>query len=410
MAAGIYIHIPFCVRKCLYCDFVSGIGSMETMQRYQNALLNEIESTVINETVDSVFFGGGTPSVYPVEYIEEIMSLLYKKFNIVKNISDKTYTGRDYMNNNGITNNPCEITIECNPGTLDMDKLYRYRKSGINRLSMGLQSSDNDELKTLGRIHTYEEFEQSFIMARKTGFTNINIDIMSAIPNQSLASYKSTLEKLVRLNPEHISAYSLIIEEGTVFYSKYSEGKECDSDLPDEDTDREMYHFTKNFLSKNGYGRYEISNYAKKEMECKHNLKYWSRDNYYGFGISAASLVDNVRYTNISDIDKYMNIMENASSNEGVVSHEIKTHIRETQEKIDIYGQMEEFMFLGLRKIKGINIKEFKNVFGREIHSVYGNVLDKMCENELMEYTGEYYRLSDKGIDVSNVVLAEFLL
>lgn len=404
MAAGIYIHIPFCVRKCLYCDFVSGVGSKEKMESYQNALLKEIESTVINETVDSVFFGGGTPSVYPVEYIEEIMTLLYKNFNIIGNSMIGNIPDRV-----NAVNNLAEITIECNPGTLDTDKLYRYKKAGINRLSIGLQSASDDELKILGRIHTYKEFEHSFIMAREAGFANINIDIMSAIPNQSLSSYKNTLKKVINLNPEHISAYSLIIEEGTDFYSKYGEGKKGESELPDEDTDREMYHFTKEFLRENGYERYEISNYAKEGKECRHNLKYWSRDNYYGFGISASSLKDNVRYTNINDIDKYINVMECIDKSADVETDMLNEFIRESQEEIDINEQMEEFMFLGLRKIKGVSVKEFENLFKKDIHSIYGNILKKMCNNELMEYKYEYYRLTDRGIDVSNMVLAEFL-
>lgn len=404
MAAGIYIHIPFCVRKCLYCDFVSGVGSKEKMESYQNALLKEIESTVINETVDSVFFGGGTPSVYPVEYIEEIMTLLYKNFNIIGNSMIGNIPDRA-----NAVNNLAEITIECNPGTLDTDKLYRYKKAGINRLSIGLQSASDDELKILGRIHTYKEFEHSFIMAREAGFANINIDIMSAIPNQSLSSYKNTLKKVINLNPEHISAYSLIIEEGTDFYSKYGEGKKGESELPDEDTDREMYHFTKEFLRENGYERYEISNYAKEGKECRHNLKYWSRDNYYGFGISASSLKDNVRYTNINDIDKYINVMECIDKSADVETDMLNEFIRESQEEIDINEQMEEFMFLGLRKIKGVSVKEFENLFKKDIHSIYGNILKKMCNNELMEYKYEYYRLTDRGIDVSNMVLAEFL-
>jgi oxygen-independent coproporphyrinogen-3 oxidase len=285
MAAGIYIHIPFCVRKCLYCDFVSRTGSKEDMQRYHRALINEIELTVVKETVDSIFFGGGTPSVYPVEYIEEIIDKLKCRCDVREN---------------------SEITIECNPGTLNMDKLYRYRQAGINRISIGLQSCNNEELKKLGRIHTYEEFEHSFIMARDAGFNNINIDIMSAIPDQTIASYKETLHKVVSLRPQHISAYSLIIEEGTPFFSEYGKGSKNENKLPDEDTDREMYHLTKAYLKENGYERYEISNYARSEKECKHNIKYWNRDNYYGFGVSAASLVDNVRYTNISDIINYV--------------------------------------------------------------------------------------------------------
>lgn len=378
MAAGIYIHIPFCVRKCFYCDFVSGIGNQDTMRQYQSALLNEIESTVIDETVDSVFLGGGTPSVYPVVYIEEIMNKLSERYAL--NPAD------------------AEITIECNPGTLTDDKLAAYKAVGINRISIGLQSANDYELNILGRIHTYEEFRQSYDMVRKTGFENINVDIMSAIPNQSLNSYQETVEKVVRLEPEHISAYSLIIEEGTVFTHQYGSGTKGEKELPDEDTDREMYHWTKDYLSQNGYERYEISNYAKAGKACRHNLKYWSRDNYYGFGIAASSLADNVRYTNTGNIEEYLSY------------HGETAHIRAVTEKIDIKGQMEEYMFLGLRKMQGICIEEFYQMFHTDMHQIYGVVLNKMCENGLMDCRDGYYRLSERGIDVSNMVLCEFLL
>jgi oxygen-independent coproporphyrinogen-3 oxidase len=278
-----------------------------------------------------------------------------------------------------------------------MDKLYRYRQAGINRISIGLQSCNNEELKKLGRIHTYEEFEHSFIMARDAGFNNINIDIMSAIPDQTIASYKETLHKVVSLRPQHISAYSLIIEEGTPFFSEYGKGSKNENKLPDEDTDREMYHLTKAYLKENGYERYEISNYARSEKECKHNIKYWNRDNYYGFGVSAASLVDNVRYTNISDIINYV-------ENEGKPQY-----IRESEDIINKQEQMEEYMILGLRKMKGICIKDFNRIFDTKIENIYGETLEKMCNNGLMECDSGYYRLTEYGIDVSNIVLAEFL-
>lgn len=377
MAAGIYIHIPFCVKKCLYCDFVSNVGNEEQMKKYQKALLSEMDLTAIDEKVDSVFLGGGTPSVYPVDYVEEIMDRILRRYPL-----DKEHA---------------EITIECNPGTVTFEKLKRYRESGINRISFGLQSANNDELKTLGRIHTYEEFEQSYRMAREAGFDNINVDIMSAIPKQSFDSYKETLCMVAELEPEHISSYSLIVEEGTPFYHRYGEGSEGEKELPDEDTDREMYHFTKEFLGQNGYDRYEISNYAKEKKECRHNLKYWNRDNYYGFGVAAASLVDNKRYVNVSNINTYI-------ENKGNVSL-----MRASTELIEVKEQMEEYMFLGLRKMKGISAKDFEHTFHVDIHNVYGGVLEKMCKNDLMQYNNGYYCLSDRGIDVSNVVLAEFL-
>ncbi|MBQ3546328.1 MAG: oxygen-independent coproporphyrinogen III oxidase [Lachnospiraceae bacterium] len=376
MKAGIYIHIPFCKQKCLYCDFVSNCGSDEDMRGYQKALLNEIESTVINETVDSVFFGGGTPSIYPKEYIGEIMDLLKKK---------------------NVLSPDLECTIEANPGTLNYEKLCYYKSVGINRISIGLQSANDEELKVLGRIHTYDKFIESYELAKKAGFDNINIDLMSAIPLQTFESYKETLKKVVGLNPTHISAYSLIIEEGTPFYDKYYGDDEFEKLLPDEDTERKMYHYTKEFLLKKGYSRYEISNYSKVGYECKHNLKYWSRINYYGFGVAAASLVNNVRYLNTDNRKDYV------QANGDI------TKIRIEENEILINEQMEEYMFLGLRKVKGISIKEFERIFEKNVYDEYGEVINKHLENGLLEIKENRIFLTDKGLDVSNFVMSDFL-
>lgn len=422
MSAGIYIHIPFCKQKCLYCDFVSAKGCDRDMELYEEALLKEIESTEIDEPVDSVFFGGGTPSVYKVEYIEEILKIILRKYNIDKDIA--------------------EITIEVNPGTVDYDKLKRYRAAGINRISIGLQSADNEELKLLGRIHTYEKFVETYTEARRAGFNNINIDLMSAIPYQTVNSFMETLKKVVKLNPEHISAYSLIIEEGTPFYNKYGENGEFSDAIPSEETDREMYHMTKTFLKENGYERYEISNYSKKGYECKHNIKYWSRDNYYGFGVAAASLVNNLRYSNISDRDKYIDILLRRKLDRTDIERINNTNIDEIRDEISEVNkdeQIEEFMFLGLRKMEGISLKEFERVSGKTLREEYGEIPDRqisegLCEvvridgdkdvEDILKYVDkniskekcgeikdneEYFRLTERGIDISNSVFVEFM-
>lgn len=422
MSAGIYIHIPFCKQKCLYCDFISAKGCDRDMELYEEALLKEIESTEIDEPVDSVFFGGGTPSVYKVEYIEEILKIILRKYNIDKDIA--------------------EITIEVNPGTVDYDKLKRYRAAGINRISIGLQSADNEELKLLGRIHTYEKFVETYTEARRAGFNNINIDLMSAIPYQTVNSFMETLKKVVKLNPEHISAYSLIIEEGTPFYNKYGENGEFSDAIPSEETDREMYHMTKTFLKENGYERYEISNYSKKGYECKHNIKYWSRDNYYGFGVAAASLVNNLRYSNISDRDKYIDILLRRKLDRTDIERINNTNIDEIRDEISEVNkdeQIEEFMFLGLRKMEGISLKEFERVSGKTLREEYGEIPDRLiseglCEvvridgdkdvEDILKYVDkniskekcggikdneEYFRLTERGIDISNSVFVEFM-
>lgn len=380
MSAGIYIHIPFCKRKCLYCDFISGCGNTDLYQKYQKSLLGEIEQTKINQRVDTIFFGGGTPSIYPVKYINQILKQIRQKEcmdNETKNI---------------------EITIEANPGTLTEEKLQGYHDIGINRISIGLQSANNNELLKLGRIHTYEEFLASYENARNSGFTNINIDIMSAIPGQTMKSYQDTLKKVVELNPEHISAYSLIVEENTPFYKMYAKGAEHEKELPDEETERAMYYFTKEFLREKGYARYEISNYAKKGFECKHNKKYWERSDYYGFGVAASSLVGNLRYTNTMDLDDYI---ENAG---------VMEHLRPDKQILTRKDQMEEFMFLGLREMRGISVKDFEMQFHQSIYDIYDKVITNLIAEKLCILREDRLLLTDRGIDVSNAVLAEFLL
>ncbi len=379
---GIYVHIPFCIRKCLYCDFLSDTADTNVRKQYIEALVNEICSCPLKDidyksqyTVDTIFFGGGTPSVLEGDQIDEIMKALAFRFDISK---------------------VREVTIECNPGTATLDKLESYKKSGINRLSIGLQSANDDELKTLGRIHDYKQFLETFKMAREAGFDNINIDLMSAIPGQSLDSYKDTLNKVISLTPEHISSYSLIIEEGTPFYDMYGESG---PDEPDEDTEREMYYMTERLLNEAGYHRYEISNYSLEGYECRHNSSYWTGTDYIGLGIGAASLIDGVRYSNTSDLYSYMKACSKAAE---VLTEEYRI--------LSQNERMEEFMFLGLRMIRGISAKEFKERFSQDIYAVYAKPLEKLVKDGLIIINGDNIKLTSKGIDVSNTALANFLL
>lgn len=378
MTAGIYLHIPFCVKKCLYCDFISGTNSKETIENYINSMVNEIESTDIKQDVDSVFIGGGTPSSIPPEYIAKVVDCLRIKL------------GNRFLKDS-------EITIETNPKTISENALKIYHDAGINRISMGLQSCIDSELKSLGRIHTFKDFLDSYNIATRY-FDNINIDLISGIPHQTMDSFKESLKKVGDLNPNHISVYSLIIEEGTPFYEMYGpKGKFKDS-LPNEDIDREMYHFTKEYLSTLGYNRYEISNYAKENKESRHNLKYWKGNNYYGFGIAAASLVDNIRYKNTDNLKEYIDAMGSPEK------------IRRTQEILDIEDCMSEYMILGLRLIKGVSPKEFKARFNEDMENKYGDILNKYLNMGLLHTTIDgNFALTDKGLDISNSVMEEFL-
>ena len=294
--------------------------------------------------------------------------------------------------------------MECNPGTVTQEKIVTLKEVGVNRLSIGLQSAKNSELKELGRIHTYQQFIQTFQIARTAGFTNINVDLMSALPGQTFKSYSETLQKIIALEPEHISAYSLIIEEGTPFYDRYGKDIKANCEylpLPDEDTERKMYYETKKILKNAGYHRYEISNYAKRGFECRHNLSYWTGKDYVGFGTGAASYLNGVRYSNLKDTKIYIKKMK-----EEGIADTIKENIQILTNK----EKMEEFMFVGLRLCAGVSKLKFEKQFGYPMESIYGNVLDKMKENKLLKIKGDYCILTKRGMDISNYVLAHFLL
>ena len=367
----LYIHISFCVRKCAYCDFLSAPGSEEAKASYTEALLREIEAVKTEKReVSSIFVGGGTPSALSPSLMGDIFEKIHKSFSVAPD---------------------AEITIEANPGTLSKEKLFLYRNVGINRLSLGLQSPEAAELKSLGRIHTYEEFLESFSLAREAGFQNINVDLMCALPDQTYEGWIRNLRKVAALHPEHISAYSLIIEEGTPFAKRKL-------NLPDEDTEYRMYEDTAGILAEYGYEQYEISNYAKKDLACQHNVGYWTRKEYLGLGLGAASLWGNQRFSNTSDFSAYLK--ESGSPEK----------IRENRETLSLEDEMSEFMFLGLRMTEGVSKAEFLEGFGTPIESVYGNVLDKYKSVGLLEEKEGRIFLTRAGIHVSNGVMAEFLL
>lgn len=383
---GIYIHIPFCISKCIYCDFCSAPADDAVKERYVEALCREIEAAGAqaaengdNRGISTIFFGGGTPSILTPQLSVRIMSAVRGAFTVAPD---------------------AEITVECNPGTLTDEKLETYRRMGVNRLSIGLQSPDNAELKALGRIHTYEQFEESYHAARRAGFDNINIDIMSAIPHQTVAGYEKNLKKIIELAPEHISAYSLIVEEGTPLYDMVE--RSGGTLLPSEDEDREMYALTKKTLSDAGYSRYEISNYAKPGFECRHNMSYWRRTDYLGFGVAAASLLKKSacypasrRFTNTFDLTDYLKNPIGNHSEEQLLTQD---------------DEMEEYMFLGLRMMQGISKEQFYRTFGRSFDEVYGDIAKKQQEQGLIKCDADRLRLTDIGIDISNTVMAEYIL
>lgn len=387
----IYIHIPFCVKKCDYCDFLSMSAENDTIKTYISALINEIKlskNRMKGYLVDTVFIGGGTPSILEEKYIDRIMEVLRENCNMDEN---------------------AEITIECNPGTVDKNKLNSFRRAGINRISFGLQSANDDELRSIGRIHNFSQFQESFSFAREVGFDNINVDIMSALPNQTVEAYTKTLEKVLELNPEHISAYSLIVEDGTPLYYRVKEaGGRGISILPDEDSEREMYYQTEKILQQNHYERYEISNYARNGFACKHNIGYWKRREYLGFGIGAASLYKGKRFNNVADIQNYIDTFGFIKKAE--IPEVLLTKVEENLHCLSKKEQMEEFMFLGLRMMEGISIQEFERQFGAPFTSIYGKVVERFIGKGLLEKKKGYVRLTKRGIDISNYVMSEFLL
>ena len=376
---ALYIHIPYCVRKCDYCDFLSGPAGSDEQAYYVRVLQKEIRSY---ETLSSiykvrtVFFGGGTPSILEDRHITRIVEQLFSSYDIDDN---------------------AEISIECNPGTLTVDKLKTYRSLGINRISMGVQSANDDELRCLGRIHTWSEFKENYILARRLGFDNINVDLMSGIPGQTMDSWQETLNRTVELEPDHISAYSLIIEKGTPFYERYStpEGRRY---LPGERDDRLMYHYTKTYLAERGYERYEISNYAKPGFECRHNLVYWRLGDYLGFGLGASSYLDGRRFSNTRDKDEYWESAKSAYQ---------RFRALEKQPEKDT---MEEYMFLGLRTMEGVRSSAFEEKFRKSMTDIYGETIDDLSQGGYLTWEDGVLRLTDRGIDVSNRVLSRFLL
>lgn len=380
---SIYIHIPFCVRKCLYCDFLS-FPENEQKENYVNRLIQEIKEHSIlykNHRVISVFIGGGTPSILAAGQISMIMEAVYAHYQV----SDSA-----------------ELSMEMNPGTVTQAKLREYITCGINRISIGLQSANNEELVRIGRIHDYETFLETYHMARAAGFRNINIDLMSALPGQSMESYQHTLERVVALEPEHISAYSLILEEGTPLYEHRDSYT-----FPSEDEDREMYLWTGRYLAEHGYHRYEISNYAREGYECRHNKVYWQRGDYVGFGLGAASMVGDCRWSNPSEWEKYDAYVGQAQKhNQSVLSAK---PVRPKQQKLSVPEQMEEFMFLGLRMMCGIEKEAFGRQFGQQIEAVYGPALQRLEKQGLLAQDQNRVWLTERGIDISNYVMAQFL-
>ena len=405
----LYLHIPFCERKCAYCDFLSAPADLPVRISYIKKLQEEIAyygAQYGEYQVSSIFFGGGTPTILEGYQLAAILETVKEHFNITTD---------------------AEITVECNPGTLTAGKAEKLVQAGFNRLSMGLQSADDRELQLLGRIHNFAQFLESYDLARKAGFRNINVDLMSALPGQTLKSWQDTLQKVTALRPEHISAYSLIIEEGTPFYERFAEDERIREEgghprlLPEEDVERQMYELTETFLHTKGYERYEISNYAKPGYECRHNCGYWIRKDYLGLGLGASSLVEHQRFQNTSELKTYLE-QEYSPQCEGqheriaeTIQLQEETGLTQTGhhihiETLDKKSEMEEFMFLGLRLMAGISRQQFEKKFQVTLNSVYGEVLRKLKGEQLIEEVAGYVRLTEHGIDVSNYVLAEFLL
>lgn len=383
---GLYIHIPFCKQKCSYCDFCSYAEKQDLISKYIKCLLQEIKEVGINNRADfengkddlfsikTIYIGGGTPSLIESKYIVQIMEEIKSNFELDEN---------------------AEITIEVNPGTVTLEKLEDYNKAGINRLSIGLQSTHEHLLKEIGRIHTYLDFLDTYRFAREAGFENINVDLMIGLPNQTLAEVQDSIEEIVSMEPEHISVYSLILEESTPLFKKVEEGLE----LPDEELERKMYWTVKQTLEANGYNHYEISNFAKQNYESKHNLDCWSQKEYIGFGVAAHSYTNGIRYSNIENLEQYIKNYEEDKTEENLIFHE----------KQDMEAMQKEYMLLGLRKIDGVSIQDFKIKFVANPVFLYHDKLEKLVNEDLIEIDGDQIKLTNKGLDLANIVWEEFV-
>lgn len=377
---GIYIHIPFCMQKCLYCDFVSYINKSECVKEYINCMIKEIQSYDLKKyNITTIYIGGGTPSFIESDYIKEII-------NVIQNKLEKNDTRWEDI----------EITIEANPGTVTLEKLNDYKTAGINRISLGLQATQDRLLKQIGRIHNYKDFLEAYEILKRVGFNNINVDLMIGLPNQSIKDLKESLEKIIKLDPNHISVYSLIIEDGTPISKLLDEEK---IKLPDEEIERQMYWYVKNKLELNGYNHYEISNFSKKGKESKHNLNCWKQKQYIGVGAAAHSYFKDIRYSNTNNIEEYIkNIKENNIEKN-----------RKIEEKQTIEDKKNEFMMLGFRMIEGVNIADFKAKFVDNPLYVYREKIKKLTDEGLIEVDLNNIKLTNKGLDLANVVFEEFI-
>ena len=388
---GLYIHIPFCKKKCEYCDFKSYAGQEALIDEYIKWLNYEIELVGKSNQADyengldklavvnTIYIGGGTPSFIEEKHIKEILDAIKKNYVFPINLEEKV-----------------EVTIEVNPGTVNEEKLKTYKASGINRLSIGLQETHNEILKNIGRIHTYQDFLETYQTARKVGFDNINVDLMLALPGQSIEDLSESVDRIIKLNPEHISVYSLIIEEGTPFYKKYMNNE---LKLPEDEIERKMYWLVKKRLEEAGYKHYEISNFAKPGYESKHNLACWNQEEYIGLGVSAHSYTNNLRYSNIDNIPNYIQNLKSGKDYLNLVVHE-----KQSKE-----SKMKEFIMLGLRKIDGVYIQNFKEKFGEHPIYLYRKEFEKLVQEELLEIDGDVIRLTNKGLDLANLVWEEFV-
>lgn len=374
---SLYIHIPFCKSKCNYCDFLSFDNENEKMEAYVEALVLEIISykTVLEKNIiKSIFIGGGTPSVLEATYIERIMNVIHENFNI------------DYA---------AEITIECNPGSLSKEKVTTYKALGINRISLGLQAVANERLKHLGRIHTFEEFVQNFNLLREVGYDNVNVDLIFGLPNQTLKEWQDTLMQVTKLKPEHISVYGLQVEAETPYYKQY---QQKNWELPEEEEEREMYWYANQYLTKNGYEHYEISNYSKKGYLCNHNKVYWTLGSYIGLGLGAASYYNNIRMDNTRDMKEYIKAQGDLQE---IICNKLSSSLT---------AQKEEFIFLGLRLMEGISKTQYYNKFNQKIEDIYDEVIRDLIKQDLLSEGNNRLMLTSKGIDISNYVLAKFII
>ena len=373
---ALYIHIPFCKQKCLYCDFNSYAGKEVLVEKYVEALIKEIKDNSYLKSdyeVTSIYIGGGTPSYIDSKYIGEILETIHLQYSV---------------------NIGAEITIEINPGTVNREKLRDYYNFGINRISFGVQSTKDNVLKNIGRIHTYEEFKNNYLQAREMGFNNISVDLIFGLPKQDVEVWKETLKDVLLLNPEHISAYALKVEEGTPFFTMQSKGQ---LELPNEENEREMYYVLKNILKENGYNHYEISNFSKNGYESKHNIAYWERQDYLGVGSNSASCIENIRFSNEEKIEKYIELI---NKNESPIVY------KEILKEEDIFS---EEIILGLRMLKGINEKEILENQPEERKDKFLKNKEYLLKNELIEEKHDIIRLTDKGLDLANQVFIKFM-